>query len=272
MKTILGGLVGAVLLLLSPTAFASNPAPGVQVIVKNGSSTVFRGVTDGSGKFYTPPLAAGTYLFDVRGPKALAPNRYFLALSGARPLGEAMTNTAGDLAMQAEVRDGKSVRGQVRAFRVLRNPLPMDPAMASTSSASGVGFQNAPVPSGPSGYYAPSSQIATTRPVMTAPPASMQTAARPAAAAQTTARPVTTNQMPVNTSAPAAPSAARPATPLPLMIGGKRFIWVATTPGSTAGRWVLDKRQPSASQPSASQATPVKRPSPTASPTPSSRR
>ena len=334
MKTLLGGIVAA-LLLLNSTAFASHPAPGVQVIVKNGGTTVFRGVTDGSGKFYTPPLAPGTYLFDVRGPKVLAPNRYFLALAGARPLGETMTNAAGDLAMQAEVRQGKSVRGQVRAFRVLRNPLPVDPALASASSASGTGFQNAPVPTGPSGYAAPSAQWAATnssaamsnaarvqptpRPLTTSTTAArVQSTSRPVATStavarvQPTPRPLTTsttaarvqsNSRPVATSpavarvqptprvatarsatrtaavppaarppvtrqmsttaaVPAKPSVASSAVPLPLIIGGKRYIWMPTTAGSTVGRWVLDKRQPSVGT-----GAPVKRPIPT--PTPS---
>src|SRR5687768_10436105 len=99
----MGGIVSATFLLLCSSSFASNTAPNVQVVVKKGFSTVFKGITDGTGKFSTPALEPGPYRFELRAPKTVTPARYFLSLAGARPIGQTMTNPGGDLVMEAEV-------------------------------------------------------------------------------------------------------------------------------------------------------------------------
>jgi hypothetical protein len=83
-KTAVSAIISASLALAS-AAFAANPAPSVQILAKSGKTTVFQAITDGEGKFYTPPLEPGIYLFEVRGPKIIGTTRYFLSLAGARP-------------------------------------------------------------------------------------------------------------------------------------------------------------------------------------------
>ena len=214
--------IASAFLLLASAAFAASPAPNVQILAKSGKVTVYQAITDGEGKFATPPLEPGIYLFEVRGPKIIGATRYFLSLAGARPAGETLTDAAGNIAMQAEVRRPTSVRGQVRATRVLRLP----PPDAMASQANGDVSPLNPVTASSTAYRPPSSQSAafTTTP----------TAAR--------ATPVT--QMTRSGTAPSRDlSATRSPLPQqPMIIGGKRYIWAPAT-GTNPGRWVLDPNQ-----------------------------
>ena len=126
----------AAVLLAATRAFASSAAPGVQVVVKAGRATVFEAVTDATGRFVTAPLEPGLYSFEVRIPKnVVTPARYFLALSGAKPVGEAMMMPGVPLMMQAQVRRPVSVRGQVTARRVVI--VPAAGATTGTGTAQG---------------------------------------------------------------------------------------------------------------------------------------
>jgi hypothetical protein len=219
-KTALSAIVSAFVLVAS-AAFAASPAPNVQILAKSGKVTIFQAITDGEGKFSTPPLEPGIYLFEVRGPKIIGATRYFLSLAGARPAGETLTDAAGNLAMQAEVRRPTSVRGQVRATRVLRLP----PPDAMASQASGDVSSLNPVTAGSTGYRSPSSQSATFN------------------SAPTAARATAVTQAPVGSAPSRDLSATRSPSPQqPMIIGGKRFIWSPAT-GTKPGRWVLDPNQ-----------------------------
>lgn len=231
-KILLSAILSVVFLVSASPSYASNPAPGVQILVKQGRTTVFAGTTDGTGKFYTAPLEPGIYLFEVRGPKAVGPTRYFLALAGARPAGETLTNADGDLAMPAEVTRPRGVTGQVRARRTLRLPPVGAPGEGTASQSSGVVSPIDPVIAGSTAYRAPSSQRAA---IIAPAPASNRATLAPAATA------------PQRLDAGNISMASSP-VPRPLMIGGKRYIWVPTTSGSNLGRWVLDRRQPAAQQ------------------------
>lgn len=239
-KTLQCGIVSAALLFGASSAFAGNPAPNVQILVKKGGLTAFKGLTDGEGKFNTAALEPGIYQFEVRGPKIVGPARYFLALAGARPVGETMTNADGDLAMQAEVKRLTSVRGQVRATRVLRLPAPTPPESVATSApvaaVPGRGFASgmSRATSGPTAYRAPG-QAAT------APRANLPGTSQVPAAAPRTAIP---NGRAAASASPAIISIGSSPIMKPRIIEGKRYLWVPTTSGSRLGRWVLDPRQP----------------------------
>jgi hypothetical protein len=206
----------------------------VQILVKKGSATAFQGITDGAGKFFTPPLEPGIYQFEVRAPRIVGATRYFLALAGARPLGGALTNAFGELAMQAEVRKPVSVRGQVRAFRVMRPPASADTETtngSSTSVPSPWSASNIPAPVMVNRSAAPFSGNATSA-RSAAPPNANAVAPAPRTAAS--------SQSPLGSAPGTSVSVARSAVPEPRIIGGKRYVWVPVASGSGVGRWVLD--------------------------------
>ena len=277
MKTVTRGIISAALFLLTSVVYAGHPAPGVQVIVKTGGAAVFTTITDGTGQFATGDLEPGQYLIEVRGPKVVPPVRYFLVLSGARPVGQTLTNAGGDLAMQAQVRRPTSIRGQVSASRIIVLP-GLNPAGSATISAGATtpvspinARQPAPIAAlrqtpvttvagmqarSPSTVVTTPSTLPATRPTVAAPAnptrpnvAASANATRPAVAAPSNAtRPV-----------PPTGSSVR-STPLPLqqaprvtrspsitgsrIIGGKRYIWVPSAPGSNLGHWVPETPQP----------------------------
>ena len=247
MKTLLAAILSIAFFVSASPASASNPAPGVQILVKQGRTTVFTGFTDGAGKFYTGPLEPGIYLFEVRGPKVVGPTRYFLALAGARPAGETLTNADGDLAMQAAVRRPRSVTGQVRAMRTMRLPAPGAPADPMASQSSGAVSPMNPVTAGATAYRAPSSQNAAI-----IAPASVSS--------RTAVTPVTRTTSPTaiepQRAGAANGSTASSSVPQPLMLGGKRYVWVPSSSGSSVGRWVLDQRQPTSRTGRAARQTP----------------
>ncbi len=204
-KTILRCVCLAAFVSAGATAFASSAAPGVEVVVKAGRASVFQGLTDASGRFVTAPLEPGIYTFEVRIPKnVVTPARYFLALSGAKPMGEALMKPGVPLLMQAQVRRLTSVRGQVTARRVIIVPA----TGTTTTSTTGANAGSA-------------TSTATTT------------------AARTTTRPVSQEA-----AAPAPTSegvASRPVGYQARMINGRRHYWVPIAPGSTLGRWMPDR-------------------------------
>ena len=121
------------LFVVSAASAVNNGVPGLEVVAMQGSSTVFRGITDGSGRFQSGPLAPGNYTIEVRIAKGMPPSsaRYFLALAGARPLGDAMIRPGVALAIGAQVRTSAGIRGQVSARGVVYVPAP---APAPTSN------------------------------------------------------------------------------------------------------------------------------------------
>jgi len=214
------------LTLSAGLAFAANPAPNVAVIVTNSQGTaVFEGITDGTGRFVTPPLAPDLYTIELRSLKTAAPARYFLALSGARPVGQAMGNLMA-LKMQAQVTSTKPVTGEVRALRVVLVPASPTPAAnpltpAVTSSAP-VRTTTAATASSPSATVA--------APV-----------SRPAAGPATSASFLSAARLPSSTPArpaPMSPLIHRPAVTQPRTINGQRYVWQQASPTSTLGRWV----------------------------------
>lgn len=124
-------LVCAGLLVAASTALASSGAPNVQVNVKQGRTKIFTAITDGSGRFMTAPVEPGVYTFELRVLKTAPPAQYFLILSGAKPVTQAMADKNAVLMMDAQVRTARSVTGQVTARR-LRIVAP-----AATSPAAG---------------------------------------------------------------------------------------------------------------------------------------
>lgn len=82
----------AAILLTASVASASNVAPNIEVTVKQASRTLFKGITDASGRFFTTPLEPGVYTFELRRPKTALPAQYFLLLSGAKPVSPATSD------------------------------------------------------------------------------------------------------------------------------------------------------------------------------------
>jgi hypothetical protein len=239
----------AAFLVSASAACASSAAPGMQVVVKAGRATVFDGITDGTGRFVTAPLEPGVYTFEVRIPKNVVPPpaRYFLALSGAKPVGDPMMKKGVPLMMGAEVRRPTSVRGQVTARRVTIVP-------AATTTAAATPAVTAPATSAVRPTY-PGATIGLRSPpaaVTTAPSRTSATpaAARPAAA-RATAQPAPMMRRAATTTQPvAAPTqsttgglAVKPPTNEPRMINGRLHAWVPIAPGSTLGRWVPERAE-----------------------------
>ena len=248
----------------------------MQVVVKSGRTTVFEGITDATGRFVTPPLEPGVYSFEVRIPKGFVSTaRYFLALSGAKPLGEAMTGPRVPLMMSAEVRRPTSVRGQVTGRRGAIATATTTAQTAGATPTSGTTAPTAPrttttttasrpVPSsGRSSIGLRSAPLATTTPVQRAI-APRTTSATPVRGAFNPTRPP---EAPTTGAAPGAQGlSARPAGFQPRIIDGRRHYWVPIAPGSTIGRWVPERSARAAA--TAAPATPVQRTAPRATPTP----
>lgn len=250
----------------------------MQVAVKSGRATVFEGITDATGRFVTPPLEPGVYSFEVRIPKGFVSSaRYFLALSGAKPLGEAMTGPRVPLMMSAEVRRPTSVRGQVTGRRGAIAP--------ATTTAQTAGATPT------SGATAPTATRTTTtasRPVHSSGRSAIGLRSAPAATttpARQAIAPRASSPAPVRgafnpTRPPAAPTtgaapgsqglSARPGGFQPRIIDGRRHYWVPIAPGSTIGRWVPERSGRAAA--TTAPATPVQRTVPRPTPTPSPRR
>lgn len=252
--------------------YAGHPAPGVQVLVNLGGATVFKGITDTTGQFSTGALEPGVYAIEVRGPKVVPPVRYFLVLSGARPVGQTMTNAAGDLAMQAQVRRPTSLRGQVSANRIIVLPggtpppgarpvgLPVAASLSSSPrpvSQPAVASQkpSANVATAPVRAAVPNAAAAVVRstnqsPVMPSPRANLP---QPATVIVPSARPASSPARSIPQTAPIVTGsvAATQATGYRI-IGGKRYLWVPSAPGSNLGHWVLATPQPGGSNASGS--------------------
>jgi hypothetical protein len=146
----------------------------------------------------------------VRVPKTIiTPARYFLALSGAKPISEPMMGRDVALSMDARVRSTRAVRGQVTARRVIIVPAPTASASPSPAAAS------------PS-----ANRVAAPRPTPT-----------PAVAAS---RPVAVGTIAAATGVPQ-PLIHRPGDYRPRIINGKMHVWQAIAPGSTLGRWVAER-------------------------------
>ena len=224
-------MVCAALLLPASRASAANGVPGLEVVASNGSAKVFQGLTDGSGRFSTGPLPPGMYKFEVRVPKTfITPARYFLALSGARPLGEPMMSRGVAVAMDAQVRRVGEVRGQVTA-----RPVMIVPAANSAPAATTTVPRTAPSP-------APAPAAMPTRSAVPVPgPRPMGILAEqqrlPAATAPAVAKPAVTTTT-ARAATTASPRPMQTAAPQPMLIDGKLHVWVPSAPGSLSGRWV----------------------------------
>jgi hypothetical protein len=111
-----------------------NVAANLEVTVVSGDTTVYKGYTDGTGRFETTPLEPGIYIFQLRIPRTMiTPCRYTLVLGGARPLGDALVGAGVALGMNAQVRRPGPVRGQVTGRRVIL--VPPTTATAGTATA-----------------------------------------------------------------------------------------------------------------------------------------
>ncbi len=231
----------------------------------SSSGTVFRGVTDGNGRFETTPLEPGVYFIQLRIPKTIAvPTRYTLALSGARPLGDALTGPGVALGMNAEVRRLGPVRGFVNGRRVAVAPTPAAPmpapALLSPGAYRPLSANRAPVPASSPAVGALTVARPMGTPARTAiNPGTTIVAASPPTLAASPAR----GTMALPTLLP------RPANSQPRLVNGRRYVWVASGRDSNLGYWASDNTaaQPApgvrATVPSTSAVT---RPSP--SPTP----
>ncbi len=122
--------------------------PGLEVVALKGSAVVFRGVTDAKGRFQTGPLEPGVYTIEVRTVPNTPPTsaRFFLALAGAKPLGDATFRPGVAVAMNASVRNPAGIRGQVSARgglvyvprvapTVASAPAPVAPAISAPKPA-----------------------------------------------------------------------------------------------------------------------------------------
>ncbi|MDQ6626714.1 MAG: carboxypeptidase regulatory-like domain-containing protein [Verrucomicrobiota bacterium] len=255
--------IGCAALLLFPTSivYAGHPAPGVQVTVNKGGTAVFRTVTDATGQFTTGDLEPGEYQIDVRGVKVVPPVRYFLVLSGARPLGQTLTNAGGDLAMQAQVRRLTSIRGQVSASRIIVLPGLNQPTNATSAGAATPASLNnvRPVAMTAAADQRPSAVGAGTQgrsPSTATTSNSATSVGRSAAAAAPSNTPrsavaVASSSAHPTAASPTAPAASASTAATPVtgskIIGGKRYIWVPSAPGSKLGHWVPETPQPAVS-------------------------
>lgn len=186
-------LLCAAILLAAAPGYALDVAANLEVTAMSGRTVVFKGYTDEHGRFETTPLPPGVYNFQLRIPKTITtPARYSLALSGARPMGDALVGPGVAVAMSAEVRRVTTVKGQASGRRVILVPA-TPPATAATNSAT-----NSTTTLAPSNNLA----VASNRPPNTA----SYMAAAPGAR---------TNTAPISNTrtAPTAMSAAAAATP-----------------------------------------------------------
>ena len=258
------------IVLAASTALGAT-APGLEVVVTSGGSVVFEGITDAEGRFATTPLPPGIYTFEVRVPKTIGTeSRYFLALSGAKPITQPLMRRDVAIMMDARVRSARSVRGQVTARHVTiftqpasaspgANPASVPARVAPAAAARAPAASTAtPSSAGPSAYQqrvingrrhvweplAPGSRLGRWVPeqpsALRAPAASSVTrsnvpaaTATPAPVARATAvHPPAAPQM--QTTRPAA------AAPKRRLVNGKWHVWQPSVPGCSPGLWVPD--------------------------------
>lgn len=252
-------LLSAAFVLMACTAIASNGAPGLEVVAKIGRTVVFQGLTDGTGRFTTGPLEPGIYTFEVRVPKTIiTPARYFLALSGAKPVSEPMMGPGLALSMNAQVRSARQVRGQVTGRRVII--VPAQPASASSASVANPTASSTAISAANRG-----SAVSAAAPGRGPAPASGAITS-----ATAVVRPETTTSS--TAAAPGVPApqglTERPSSYQPRIINGRVHVWQAIAPGSTLGRWVPKtvQRTPAAMRatPAPAPAQPLPRSTPTA--------
>ncbi len=193
----------ATFILAASSAPAANSVPGIEVVTMQGASVVHRAITDGKGRFETGPLAPGVYRVEVRTMPNTPPTaaRFFLALAGAKPLGDATIRPGVALAMDAMVRNPNGIRGQVTA----RGGIVYVPKPVLNASGS-------PAPTLPKN----------------APPAGNSVV--PSA-----------NGAPQQRLSPESDFVRRPASAQPKIINGRRYVWVQTTAGSNIGRWMPER-------------------------------
>ena len=220
----------AAIALAGSTAFGA-AAPGLEVIVRSGSSVVFEGVTDFEGRFATVPLPPGIYTFEVRVPKTIPTlARYSLALSGAKPVTEPLMRRDIAIMMDAQVRSPRPVRGQVTA----RNVTLLTPPATASPRAITAG--------------------ASTPNRATAPPPATVSSSAPAL------RPA-----PVRAPASTTPSSTGPSPYQQRVINGRLHVWEPLAPGSRLGRWVPEQpgrvRAPTQAGPTTAQPPPAATPS-----------
>ena len=211
-------------------------APNVEVSVKQGKTAVFKGITDGSGRFTTTLLEPGVYRFELRALKTAPPAQYFLLLSGAKPVSGAMFDKKTVLTMDAQVRAAKSVTGQVTARRMM-----ISKPQAATATAAG----NTMAPAAP--------RVTTTQPT---------TSRLPNAPGQ--------NAIAAQPSGPTTESfVRRPSGYHARMINGQPHEWVPISSGSDLGRWMpvrggylRTQRATAGPVPATAQPSPTPKPSP----------
>ncbi len=238
------------LLLTTHAAWAANFVRGQEVVALKGSSIVFRGFTDGQGRFATGPLEPGVYTVELRTPKGAPPTsaRYFLALAGAKPLGDAVIRPGVALAMQAQVRRGTGIKGQVSARGGMVYVQPPSPTPAVSRN---IGMVTPPVPLA---QATPAPRIPLRRPSPTPAPspvvrlAAAKLPAVPNAPAPRVNNPTPPRLVPANSPAPL----PTPATYPPRIINGQRYFWTPIAPGSKLGRWISEtvSAPPAAAAPS----------------------
>lgn len=219
-------IFSVVFLLAVSTAWAAKSVPGIEVVVLNGSTIVFRGVTDGRGRFETGPLPPGIYTVEVRTMPNTPPTsaRFFLSLAGAKPLGEATMRPGVALAMNASVRNPAGMKGQVTA----RGGIVYIPARGTAQN-------NNPgsAPTSPTSVNPPRPRTAPT------PPGARSmgplVANTPVASS---AKPGTAPAPSAGATGPNSPLVRRPAGYQPKIINGRRHFWRPITSGSNLGRWL----------------------------------
>lgn len=260
----------------SPITRLVNVAANLEVTVTTGSTTVFKGYTDEHGKFETTPLAPGVYSFQLRIPKTIITSaRYTIALSGARPLGDALIGPGVALGMNAEVRRPGPVRGHVNALRALVPVSTTTTANAATpSKVNGpvatrtmaalpsansptrrvTSTQPAPVRTTPSSAAVTTTRAATPTPTTSGADASRTMTARPQSGMNSTAG-TSTQSAPVRATQASAPAQSTGAATPPSKVNG---------PGATRTMAAPPRNGIS------SAATAMSTPAPTVRPTPTS--
>ena len=240
-------------------------APGLEVIVTSDRSVVFEGITDAEGRFATTPLPPGIYTFEVRVPKTIGTeSRYFLALSGAKPITQPLMRRDVAIMMDAQVRSVRSVRGQVTARHVTILTPPASAAPGANPAAAPVANRRIAAPRVTAASPAPVARApaAATTPAGAAPSAYQQRVIngrlhvwQPLAPGSRLGRWVPEQPVRVGPAAATVPSPrvaptvtpSRAATASPAVaaqrriINGKWHVWQPAGPGSTAGAWVPEQ-------------------------------
>ena len=278
-------------------------AANLEVSVVKGGGTVFKGYTDERGRFETTPLEPGVYIFQLRIPKTMiTPARYTLALSGARPLGDALVGGGVALALNAEVRRSGPVRGHVNGRRVIIVPAPAPltagaatpsptvnrpvatrtmatpPRSGINSTMTSTATQSAPARSSVAAAPVNRTAVATPSPTMNNPAVTRTMATPPRSSISSVPTATSTASLPLratlastaSSTAPAPPRLVpRPANSQPRIVNGRRYVWVASAPNSNLGYWAPDNigvQPANAARTNVPTAQPVRAPSP--SPTP----